>query len=92
MSKQTIWLAYRDVADYPRKSFERLAPPPTGAQLIKSQVIPGLHGYKDMHVNWHEATTRGGVTIRLVTYTESPLSEKEHQEIIEAAFKFARKQ
>lgn len=89
MKKQIVWLAYRDVADYPRKSFERLAPPPAGAVLIKSQVIPGLHGYKDIHVNWHEATTRGEVTIRLVTYTESPLGEKEHKEIIGKAFEFA---
>lgn len=75
MSFDEQWFVYRDVEDFPRKQFERLATPKKGDRVIRDQVFPGAFGKKDMHIKLHTVAV-GTILIRLITYTEAPISSE----------------
>jgi hypothetical protein len=88
MTKGDIWVAYRDIADYPRQQFERLDPPTDEALQVKPGIIPGMFGLPDVPIAWHTGNIQG-VMVHLVTYTEKPVKRKRARQFLHEAFKFA---
>lgn len=88
---EEIWVTYRDVADYPRKQFEVMAPPPAEALTVKNQKIPGEFGYPDMYIAWHHQNIKGSM-VHLVTYTEHKLRQSEINNLLRLALKFAQEE
>ncbi len=70
------WIVYRDVAEYPRKTFERINAPMAGDRLIKEQVIPGAFGFPPVYIRHHHVHV-GDEVVNLITYTETELSEEQ---------------
>ncbi len=82
------WIAYRDITDFPRKVFQLLTVNPETDDIIKAGVFPGQFGYPDMHIKWHSRDFTD-FTIKLVTYSEQPLTDDEVGHIFYQASKFA---
>ena len=78
------WIVYRDITDFPRKQFERIAAPKPGALVIKDQVFPGGHGFPAMYIKHHKIYV-DRQAVNLITYTEAPVSIKEAAELARQA-------
>lgn len=78
------WFVYRDVEDFPRKSFERMPPPKRGDALIRDQVFPGAFGKKDMYIKLYTIGI-GTELVRLIAYTEAPLSVEQAADLAQQA-------
>ena len=83
------WIVYRDIQDFPRKSFERIDAPKPGDRIVKDQKFPGMYGYPDMYVRRHHIHIDAETVVNLITYTEHELAPgAERQEIMRLLEKF----
>ena len=78
------WIIYRDVAEFPRKQFERIDAPKPGEKVIKDQVFPAAHGFAAMYIKRHHIHI-GEAVVNLITYTEVELSVDEAIAIAKSA-------
>lgn len=76
-----IWVAYKDVKGFPRKEFSLLLPPGRGGKRIKPGCIPGAFNFPTVYIQWHKRQLTG-VTVHLVTYTETYLTDEQVDDLV----------
>lgn len=88
MVQELIFIAYRDVEDFPRQRFELIPGP--GGMVITPMVISGAGGRPDTHIRVRVGMSGDASTvINLITYTEYKLTEAEVSNLMRRAFEFA---
>lgn len=86
------WIVYKDIEDSePRQSFEVMAAPQPGKPVIKSEILPGGLGMKDIYIRRHGRRI-GTNDIHLLTYTHQELRPREVRGLAHQALKFAQEQ
>jgi hypothetical protein len=85
------WITYKDIEDIePRQSFEMMGVPKPGEQVVRSGMLPGKAGLKDLYVRWlHRGV--GADTVHLLTYTHVALKARESKDLVIQALRFAQR-
>ena len=86
------WIVYRDIEDSePRQSFEMMVAPQPGEPLIKSEILPGAPGGKDVYIR-RNGRRIGIDEVHLLTYTHQELNPRQVRNLMNQALKFAQEQ
>lgn len=84
------WVVYKDIEDSePRQSFEVRAAPKPDELVVKSGILPGMGGLKDLHIKWHHRQV-GADAIHLLTYTHVALKAHQVKDLVRQAYRFAQ--
>jgi hypothetical protein len=90
MEMAEYWVVYKDIEDSePRQSFEMMAAPQPGEPVIKSEVLPGALGEKDVYIR-RNGRRIGVDEIHLLTYTHQELNPREVRNLMNQALNFAQ--